>query len=86
MTKISYTLYETSGSIHWSAAEQFNELQGKTFMVGEMQATQIEKLNNISQTAKILLSAVAGAVIQHLIDRKIDPELIFSKGTFRIEK
>ncbi len=86
MTKITYTFGEEFGTIYWAAAEQFKELKGKTFRLGEMEATQIEKLNNLSITAKILLSAVAGAVIQHLIDNNVKTELIFNKGSFVIEK
>ncbi len=51
-----------------------------------MEATQIEKLENLSVTAKILLSAVAGAIIQHLIDNGIETELIFNSGSFLVKK
>ena len=42
-------------------------------------------INNISETAKILLSAVAGAVIQHLIDNNCQINSIFENGYFIIK-
>lgn len=84
MTKISYQIGQNDGSIYWAAAEHFGELEETTFRLGEMEAIQIEKLNNLSPTAKILLSAVAGAIIQHLIDQGVEPEKIFSTGTFKV--
>ena len=50
-----------------------------------MEASQIEKLENLSITARILLSAVAGALIQHLIDKGVDSEVIFSSGNFTVK-
>lgn len=38
-------------------------------MINEIAADQIVKIKNMSSTTKILLSAVAKAVIQHLIDK-----------------
>lgn len=84
MTKITYTVGEETGAIYWAAAEQFSELAGKKFSLGEMEAAQIEKRKDLTLTAKILLSAVAGAIIQHLIDKEVETELIFSRGTFII--
>ena len=86
MTEITYTAGNESGTIFWAVAEQFQELEGKTFNLHEMEATQIEKLENLSVTAKILLSAVAGAIIQHLIDKGVPTEQIFSAGTFIVHK
>lgn len=40
----------------------------------------------MSETAKILLSAVAGAVIQHLIDNNCQINSIFESGYFIIKK
>ncbi len=85
MTKITYTFGEEVGTIYWVAAEQFSELAGKKFILGEMEATQIEKRKDLTITAKILLSAVAGAIIQRLIDTNIPVEVIFNRGTFIIE-
>jgi hypothetical protein len=85
MTKISYSVGEEFGAIYWSAAEEFSELRGKTFKLGDMEAVEIEKMDNFSLVARILLSAVAGATIQHLLDKKIDSDEIFQHGTFRIE-
>lgn len=86
MTEITFTTDKGSGTIHWAAAEHFKELAGKKFNLGEMEATQIENLENLSIAAKILLSAVAGAIIQHLIDNGIETELIFSSGFFIVKK
>ncbi len=86
MTKITYVVGEQKGVIYWAASEHFKELENKVFNLGEMEAVQIEKISNLSLTAKILLSAVAGAIIQHLIDNGVETELIFSKGTILIKK
>lgn len=86
MTEINFKTESKSGTIHWAAAEQFSELAGKKFNLGGMEATQIEKLEDLSTTAKILLSAVAGAVIQHLLDNGVEAEIIFNSGSFVVEK
>lgn len=85
MTKISYSVGNQTGSILWAAAEQFSELKNQKFSLGDMEAVEIEKRQELSLTAKILLSAVAGAVIQHLLDQGIQADEIFSSGTFTIE-
>jgi hypothetical protein len=71
--------------IEWALSEYFGELKGKKFMLNEVAADQIVTINNISETAKILLSAVAGAVIQHLIDNKCQINSIFENGYFIIK-
>ena len=71
--------------IEWALSEYFGELKGKKFMLNEMAADQIEIINNLSYTAKILLSAVAGAVIQHLIDNNCQINSIFEKGYFVVK-
>ena len=86
MTEITFNTGKGSGVIYWVATEHFKELAGKRFNLNEMEATQIEKLENLSVTAKILLSAVTGAVIQHLIDSGIETELIFNSGSFLVKK
>ena len=72
--------------IDWALSEYFGELKGKKFMLNEVAADQIVMINNISETAKILLSAVAGAVIQHLIDNNCQINSIFENGYFIIKK
>ena len=72
--------------IEWSLSEHFDELKGMKFMLNEMTADQIVMINNISETAKILLSAVAGAVIQHLLDNNCQVNSIFENGYFIIKK
>ena len=72
--------------IEWALSEHFGELIGKKFMLNKMAADQIVMINNISETAKILLSAVAGAVIQHLIDNNLQINSIFENGYFIIKK
>lgn len=71
--------------IEWALSEYFGELKGRTFKLNEVAADQIEIIDNLSNTAKLLLSAVAGAVIQHLIDINCNINDIFEKGTFTIK-
>ena len=71
--------------IEWALSEYFDEIKGMKFMLNEVSADQIIKINKLSETAKILLSAVAGAVIQHLIDSNCPIESIFNKGYFIIK-
>lgn len=86
MQKITYKVNETSGEIVWAASEYFGELTDRTYSLGEMEATDITKLDDISLTAKLLLSAVAGAIIQRLLDQEVPAEEIFSVGEFTIKK
>ena len=71
--------------IEWALSEYFGELKGKKFMLNKMAAEQIKVINNLSDTAKILLSAVAGAVIQHLIDNNCPIDNIFENGYFIVK-
>jgi len=71
--------------IEWALSEHFGELKGKKFMLNKMAADQIVMIDNLSETAKILLSAVAGAVIQHLIDNNFQIDNIFENGYFIIK-
>jgi len=71
--------------IEWALSEYFGELKGKKFILNKMAAEQIEIINNLSDTAKILLSAVSGAVIQHLIDNNCQIENIFEDGYFIVK-
>ena len=71
--------------IEWNLSEYFDELKGMKFMLNKMAANQIVMINNLSETAKILLSAVAGAVIQHLIDNNCQIKNIFENGYFIIK-
>lgn len=72
--------------IEWALSEHFHELRGMKFMLNNVAADQIVKIGNLSETAKILLSAVAGAVIQHLIDNNCPIDSIFENGYFIIKK
>ena len=72
--------------IEWALSEYFGELKGKKFLLNEMAANQIEPLDNLSITAKILLSAVAGAVIQYLMDNNCNIGDIFEKGYFIVKE
>ena len=72
--------------IEWTLSEHFDELKGMKFMFNKMAADQIVKINNLTETAKILLSAVAGAAIQHLIDNTCPIDSIFEEGYFIIKK
>ena len=71
--------------IEWALSEYFGELKGMKFMLNKMAADQIVTLNNLSETAKILLSAVAGAGIQHLIDNNCNIDSVFESGYFVIK-
>ena len=71
--------------IQWALSEHFSELKGKKFMCSEVAADQIAKISNLSEVAKILLSAVAGAVIQHLIDNNYPIDSIFENGYFIVK-
>ncbi len=72
--------------IEWALSEHFDELKGKKFMLNKTAADQIEMINDLSETAKILLSAVAGAAIQHLIDNNCNIDSIFESGYLVIKK
>lgn len=58
------------GSINWEADEDFSEIKGLVFDLSGMTAADIERIKNIclSIRSKILLSGVAGAVWQWVID------------------
>lgn len=71
--------------IEWALSEYFGELKGMKFMLNKMAADQIVMINNLSEIAKILLSAVAGAVIQHLIDNNCNIDSVFESGYFVIK-
>lgn len=71
--------------IEWAISEHFDELKGKKFMFNQMAADQIVTITNLSETAKILLSAVAGAAIQYLMDNNCKVESIFEKGYFIVK-
>ncbi len=47
MTTIYYTLGPNSGSIIWAASEAFDELRGKTYHLGHMEATAIVQLKDL---------------------------------------
>lgn len=74
-----------SGHIYWKIDEDFSEISNHGYNLNETTAWCIENMN-LSLRSKILLSAVAGAVIQHLIDLHIDSNLIFSIGQMYIER
>ena len=71
--------------IEWALSEYFGELKGQKFMLNKMASDQIIMINNLSDTAKILLSAVAGAVIQYLIDNNCKIDNIFESGYFIVK-
>lgn len=73
-----------TGEIVWAASEYFGELIGQTYSLGEMEAVKINQMPALSPVAKLLLSAVAGAIIQHLLDQNLPADQIFTSGTFQI--
>ena len=72
--------------IEWALSEHFGELKGKKFMLNKMAADQIVTINDLSEIAKILLSAVAGAVIQYLMDNNCPIDSIFETGYFFVKE
>lgn len=84
MQEIEYKVGEVIGQIAWAASESFGGLTGKEFFLGKMEAKDIIGRADLSLEAKILLSAVAGAVIQRLIDSGVAPNEIFENGVFKI--
>lgn len=55
--------------ISWDADEDFTELvELKPISINESTAERIEAIEGLSLRSKILLSAVAGAAIQYLLD------------------
>lgn len=85
MQKIEIKVDNKDYKIEWALSEYFDELKGMKFMLNEVAADQIVKLNDLSETAKILLSAVAGAVIQYLMDNNCPIDSIFNNGYFIIK-
>lgn len=58
--------------IPWLADEDFDELiKFGSIRINETSAEHIEALEGLSLRSKILLSAIAGAAIQYLIDKDI---------------
>lgn len=82
MIKIFYEVGDIEDSIFWAAAEQFDEFTKQTFYLGKMEATEIEKMSGLSVTAKILLSAIAGAIIQRILDSGVEAKTVFADGKF----
>lgn len=72
MTEIKYEVGEVTGEIEWVASEYFGELKGRKFDLGKMEAVEIARLEDLSEVGKLLLSAVAGAIIQHLLDAGVE--------------
>lgn len=66
--------------IEWAISEHFDELKGKKYILNNVAADQIAKISDLSEIAKILLSAVAGAAIQYLIDIGCQVDSIFTNG------
>lgn len=85
MQKIDIIVDDKEYQIEWALSEYFGELKGMKFMLNEVAADQIVKLDNLSEVAKILLSAVAGASIQYLMDNNCPIDSIFNNGYFIIK-
>ena len=85
MQIIEINLENKNYQIEWALSEYFDELKGMKFNLNEVAADQIVKMNNLSDTSKILLSAVAGAVIQYLMDNNCPIDSIFENGYFIIK-
>lgn len=58
--------------IEWAVEEDFNELINyRPVSINDTTAEKIEALEGLSIRSKILLSAMAGAAIQYLLDNDI---------------
>lgn len=58
--------------IPWLADEDFDELiKLGSIKINDTTAEKIEVINGLSLRAKILLSAIAGAAIQYLVDKDV---------------
>ena len=67
-------------SIDWVLDEDFSELANMGCIpLNKTSAVEIMKMGKISTKSKILLSAAAGAVIQHIIDTLPDMTSDFDK-------
>lgn len=84
--EVYYQAQQTKGKIIWAASEYFGELAGKTFSLGNLEAKDIVKMNELSEIARLLLSAVAGAVIQHLLDMELPAQQIFQHGIITFQE
>lgn len=78
--EILYEVTGKTGKITWAVSEYFGELSGQEYQLSALEATDIVKITSLSETARLLLSAAAGAVIQHLLDKNIPAETIFATG------
>lgn len=64
--------FEIFHEITWAVDEDFNELiKYGPISINQTTAEKIEGLEGLSLRSKILLSAVAGAAIQYLMDKAI---------------
>jgi hypothetical protein len=70
MKVIIFKENQSIGYISWEADEDFSEIKGLVFDLSKMTASNIELIKDIrlSIKSKILLSGVAGAVWQWVID------------------
>ena len=70
MKVIIFKENQSIGYINWEADEDFSEIKGLIFELSGMTAADIELIKDIclSIRSKILLSGVAGAVWQWVID------------------
>lgn len=70
---LSYTLKDDNIHMYgdhfeWAANENFKNLIGTEFDLFKMTAADIIQMKELSEYDKILLSAVAGAAFQYIID------------------
>lgn len=86
MQVIEIFLEDKKYKIEWALSEYFDELKGMKCMLNNVAAEKIVTITNLSETAKILLSAVAGAVIQYLMDNNCSIDSIFSNGYFIVKE
>ena len=70
--RVSHIRFNIYYEIEWSADEDFDELiKFGQIPINDTTAEKIEALEGLSIRSKILLSAMAGAAIQYLLDNDI---------------
>lgn len=70
--RVSHIRFNIYYEIEWAADEDFDELiKFGQIPINDTTAEKIESLEGLSIRSKILLSAMAGAAIQYLLDNDI---------------
>lgn len=71
-TKRNNEMYSMADHFIWSSKENFSNLVNKQFNLFKMTAADIIEIEGFSDYDKIILSAVAGAAFQYIIDNNME--------------